>query len=112
MPVPNRVRLAKLVLCPSALRSIVPEPLLILSAYAPLVFPTVMVPLELLVKVVATTSVFVLDVPLRSIAPTALMALVKVLLPDPCNTSELIGVVPPNIPPKLIAPLPALTVNA
>ncbi|BEI37596.1 hypothetical protein PHIN7_13200 [Polynucleobacter sp. HIN7] len=71
-----------------------------------------MVPAELLVSVVAAARVLVREVPFRLIAPVAVIALGRVLTPVPCKVRELMAVVPPTTPPKLIAPEPGLMVSA
>ena len=71
-----------------------------------------MVSAEVLVKVVVAAKVLVLEVPFKSIAPTALMLPGKVFAPVPCKASELIAALSPIIPPNEIVPDPLLTISA
>ena len=82
------------------------------NAKAPLVSPNVIVPAEVLVKVVVATKVLVLEVPFKSIALTALILPGNVFAPVPCNASELTGVTSPITPPNEIAPDPLLMISA
>ena len=111
-PVPLNVIEVSGVLWPIFDKSIVPDPFEIFKALAPLIDPTVTVPLPFEVKVKSLANEIVRDVPLKSISFVAKMEAGTTTEPVPCNTKLATGVDAPIKPPKLIVPLPVLIVKS